>query len=288
MNKEFAIIVVDKSKKVVGMVTDFQSLGFSINTKDVNQGSDNIDELLDWAKENNVTIYYMIGGVRIPFTRATYDREMYLRRVGWWNLTPAEAVIFSFLYQERYKKSGWVLTNRLEEMLTVFGFTPNCLRMLILKLRKKLSFTNFDVENKNKVGYRLVNPVEDRKNEFLMKENRAQSDYWILFADSKLHHINDDNVEQFMTGARLTGGQILRGWQGFTRTEAQIFFELVKHRGEWVTHEHLFTLPWAVKKRTEKKSMDRKLHNFVWKIRRKIANTDEEILTEYRKGYCLI
>lgn len=273
MGRLFAIIVVDNdSKKIIGRVTEYHGFGFGINLEDTKHVATGVYDLMDKAKKNNASLYYRLGGVRIPFNYETHKRQIYLSRVGWWNITPAESVIFSFLYQERYKENGWVSTDRLEEMLTIFGFTPHCLRILILHLRKKLEFTNFDVENQNRVGYRLVN----------------SSDYWILFTDSKFQHVIEGNIEYLTISERLTGEHILRGWQGLTRTEAQIFFELVKYRGEWVSYDHLLRLPWAVKKQKKKDLLVHSLRDFVSNIRWKIADTDEEILTKYRKGYSLV
>ena len=293
MNKEFRIIVVDNdTEEIIGRVTDSQSSGFSMiyrqQENDITRSFDTIDNLLNWSNENNNTIYYMIGGVRILFNHTTYDKNYYFRLTGWSNLTPAEAVTFGVIQEAKHTHKGWASSEHLKNMLTAFGFSPRSLRMLLVKLRKKLKCTNLRVDNENSFGYRLIDSANDPINEFLMEESRIKSDYWILFCDKKLKPFVTENIEQFMVEERPTGGQILWGWQGLTRTEAEIFFELVKFRGQWVSYQHLLTLPWTERSSKDEDLIEKYLKNFVGKIRKKIENKDEVILTETLKGYCLI
>ncbi|MDE0315397.1 MAG: helix-turn-helix domain-containing protein [Candidatus Poribacteria bacterium] len=293
MNKEFRIIVVDNdTEEIIGTVTDLQGSGFSMiyrhQEDDTTCSFDSIDNLLNWSQETDNTICYMIGGVRIPLNHTTHDKNYYFRLVGWSNLTPAEAVILGVLQEAKHAHKECASFEYIKSMLTAFGFSPASLRMLLVKLRKKLKCTNLRVENQSSVGYRLIDSVNDPMKEFLTEESRAKSDYWILFCDKKLKPFVTENIEQFKVEERPTGSQILLGWQGLTRTEAEIFFELVKFRSQWVSYEHLLTLPWT--KRSSKKQclMEKYLKNFVGKIRKKIENKDEVILTETLKGYCLI
>lgn len=250
MMKEFGIVVVDNdTTEIVGNVTDFQIFGFNIIYRQQTHGCNKIDELLKWAENVNATIYYQLGGIRIPFNEITHDKIRFFYSVGCYHLTPAEAVIYGMLIEEKYKNNGWVSTQQLENMLTTFGFKSTSLRMLLVKIRQKLEKSSLQVKNKNRMGYRIIDTVNDPKNEFLMKESRAKSDYWILLQDKNLKGFVTENTECLMTNKQITGSQILRGWKGLTNTESQIFFELVKHRGEWVSYDHLLLLPWAIKKR---------------------------------------
>jgi len=294
VNKEFRIIVVDNdTEDIIGRVTDSQSSGFSMiyrqQENDITQSFDSIDSLLIWSNENNNTIYYMIGGVRILFNHTTYDKNYYFRLTGWSNLTPAEAVILGVIQEAKYRHKGLVSVEYIKDMLTVFGFSPASFRMLLVKLRKKLKGTNLRVENENNIGYRLIDSsVNDPINEFLMEESRVKSDYWILYSDKKLKPFVTENIEQFMVEERPTGSQILWGWQGLTRTESEIYFELVKFRGQWVSYQHLLKLPWTERSSKDEELIEKYLKNFVGKIRKKIENKNEVILTETLKGYCLI
>ena len=232
----------------------------------------------------------MVGGVRIPVNHTTYDKSQYLNRVGWNNLTPAEAIIIGVLIEEKSTDNGWVSTEQLQEVLTAFGFTPTSLRMLLVKIRHKLETvgSTLHVKNRNRMGYRLINPVDDPINEFLMKESRAKTDLWILYNDNKLKHLVTKNIQEFIGEKHTTGTQVLKGWQGLTSTEAEIFFELVKSRGEYVQYNFLLTLPWTTRYDNDEKIIAYSLRNFISKIRKKIADTDQKILTKYGRGYCLI
>ena len=293
MNKEFHIIVVDNdTEDIIGNVTTFQIDGFSAKYRqqenDITRSFDTIDALLNWFRRENVTIYYMIGGVRIPMTDTTYNKSHYLDKVGWNNLTPAEALILGVLMEEKSFHNEWVSTKHLQETLKVFGFTPTSLRMLLVKLRKKLANTSLRVKNQNRMGYRLIGTESDPTNEFLMKEIDPASDYWILYNDEKLKHIVTDDIQHLISSPYSIGTDILTGWNGLTRTEAEIFFELVKHRGDWVRYKYLLKLPWSIRYNNDKKVIAYSLRNFISKIRKKIADSDQEILTRYGIGYCLI
>lgn len=286
--KEFGIVVVDNNTtEIVGSVTDFQMLGFSIIYRQQTHGCNNIDELLKWAENVNTTIYYQIGGIRIPFNHITHDKKRYLNMLGCYNFTPAEAVIYGMLIEGKMKNNGWVSRQQLEDMLTIFGFKPTSLRMLLVKIRKKLEESNLRVKNKNRTGYRIVDTVNDTYNEFLIKQSRAKSDYWILLQDKNFKSFVTKNTQYLITNKQITGCEILRGWKGLTNTEAQIFFELVKHRGEWVSYDHLLRLPWAMKKQTDNKLSQYRLCNFISKIRRKTVDTNEVIENKPLYGYYL-
>ena len=295
MNKEYHTIIVDNdTKEIIGRVVDFHIYGFSLiyhqEDETIRLLFYTLDDLLNWSKENDITIYYMVSGVRIPVNRTTYDKSVYLDRVGWNNLTPAEAVIIGVLVEEKHTHNGWVSTEHLQEVLTAFGFTPTSLRMLIVKIRQKLNTFDSDlrVKNRNRMGYQLIDTVPEPIHEFLTKESRAQTDLWILFNDNKLKHLVTKNIQDFIGGKDTTGTQILKGWQGLTRTEAEIFFELVKKRGEFVQYEFFFTLPWTTRYDNDKEVIEYSLRNFISKIRRKIEDTDQEIHTKPCFGYCLI
>ncbi|MDE2674709.1 MAG: winged helix-turn-helix domain-containing protein [Paracoccaceae bacterium] len=292
MSSDFQMIVVDNdTADIVGSVFDFQALGFSMLMRQgentLNLSFDTIDELLEYTTPNNIAIYYLVDSVRIPVNHTTYDKARYLDMVGWWCLTPAEAVIMGLLRQAKWTTGDWVSREQLCDVLEVFGFSPRSLLMHISRIRKKIVESNFELETKRCVGYRLVDPVNDPINAFLMKESRAKSDYWILFCDDKLSSFVKDNVQRFITGNRLSGSQILLGWHGLTRTEAEIFFELVKHRGELVSYEHLLALPCMNRSAKDTFIREKNLKNFVGNIRSKVE-PDEVIITQYRVGYCLI
>ncbi|MYF99165.1 helix-turn-helix domain-containing protein, partial [Candidatus Poribacteria bacterium] len=295
MNKELHTIIIDNAtEEIIGRVVDFHIYGFSL----IYQQQDEtirllfytLDDILDWSKENDMTIYYMIGGVRIPVNRTTYDKSQYLDRVGWNNLTPAEAIIIGVLVEEKHTHNGWVSTEQLQEVLTVFGFTPTSLRMLIVKIRQKLKSSDSDlrVKNRNRMGYQLIDAVTDPIHEFLTKESLAQTDLWILYNDNKLKHLVTKNIQEFIGGKHTTGPQILKGWQGLTSTEAEIFFELVKKRGEFVQYKFFLTLPWTTRYDNDKEVLEYSLRNFISKIRKKIVDTDQEIHTKPCFGFCLI
>lgn len=307
MDKEYRIILVhNKSKKIIGTVVDLQSSGFRMIYR--LQESDmillfhveNIYELLNQAKEHNATIYYFIGSVYIPLTPTTYEKRQYLDKVGWNKLTPAEAVLFGTLSEAKHIDEKWLSTEQLQEVLSAFGFRPTSLRMLLAKLRKKLENTSLRVKNRNRVGYRLIDMENDLRDELLMKESCSKSDYLILFCDKKLKHIVEiDSTEAVMAHLNKQlakeniwrnrpGSEILRGWQGLTSTEAEIFFELVKRRGEYVDYKFLLTLPWTSRYGNDEEVLKYSLRNFISKIRSKIADTNQEIHTKHGFGYRLI
>lgn len=292
MNKEFRTIVVDnKTNEIIGNVTDFQSLGFSLlyrqQEKKITLSFDNIDALLDWTQTSNTTIYYMIGGVHIPVSRTTYEKKDYLHRIGWWNLTPAEAIIFGALWEEKCTQNGRLTTQNLQDILKAFGFKPTSLRTLIVNLRKKLSDTTLQIQNEKQIGYQIIDPHNDLRNEFIMQQSILKSDYWILLNDKKLKNYVIDKTEHFMWIESIMGSQILRGWQGLTRQESEIYFELVKFRTQWVNYEHLLGLSWAMEKKEGKEPIKRRLIETIRKIKSKIAAAKEVIINRRNVGYKL-
>lgn len=292
MSSDFQMIIVDNgTADIVGRVTDFQAFGFGMlrhqGENTLTLSFETIDELLEYTTPNNITIYYLVDSVRIPVNHTTYDKARYLDMVGWWCLTPAEAVIMGTLRQAKWTTGDWVSREQLCDVLEVFGFSPRSLLMHISRIRKKIVESNCELETKWSVGYRLVDPVNDPIHAFLMKESRAKSDYWILFCDDKFKPFVTDNIQRFITGNRLSGSQILLGWHGLTRTEAEIFFELVKHRGQLVSYQHLLALPCMNRSAKDTSIREKYLKNFVGKIRSKVE-PHEVIRTQYRVGYCLL
>lgn len=295
MGIELSMIVVDNdTKEIIGDVIDFQMDGFSMLLRQGDEhltlSFDSIDELLKGADQFNVKIYYQLSGVRIPLNRITYENRRYLDYVGWSDLTPAEATIFGELNKEKLRvlHNGWLSAAHLEKVLKDFGFTPTSLRMLLVSLRRKLADTYYSVENKNRVGYRLLHKMHDARVAVSKHKRLANSDYAILLKDENFKYYVVESIEHYLNAYRLTGSQILLGWQGLTKSEAEIFFELVKHRGTVVSYAHLLDLPCMMRSSKERTVREKNLKNFVGKIRRKIENTGQVIHTEYRAGYCLI
>ena len=198
----------------------------------------------------------------------------------------------------------------------MFGFAAASLAMHLFNLRKKVEPHGWKIENLNRQGYRARSTTENEILVYFMgiqtqmletpsektevdiegftelykrflpettrKEAEGQMDYWILHNDRNLQNIVPKDYLP-----NISGWQYIYGWQGLTRPESQIFFELVKHRGDCVTYDHLLELPWAEGKETGIYQMKRRLMASVGKIRGKISDTNEVIKTKRYMGYCL-
>ena len=56
--------------------------------------------LLDWTEKESLTAAYsLVGGVRVPINGATHERRHYFKRIGWFNMTVAEAILFCELVE---------------------------------------------------------------------------------------------------------------------------------------------------------------------------------------------
>ena len=275
------------------------------------------ENFLEWTQQEDTTaVYPLVGGVRVPINEATYVRRHYFKRIGWFNMTAAEAILFCELVERTYGRDYWILTADLGNLLVMFGFAAASLKTHLLNLRKKTYPHGWKIENLNRQGYRARNITENEIIAYFMgiktqtlkttsqntevdiegftelykrflpqttrKDAEEQVDYWILRNDRNLQNIVPKNYVP-----NISGWQYLYGWQGLTRPESQIFFELVKFRGDWVTYDHLLALPWATRKAEGKFPIKGKLKDSVGKIRRKIADVQEVIATKRLLGYCL-
>lgn len=303
----YKMVILDIDNKIIGDVIDVHNFGFDAYLYE--EGSipfETIESLLKWVEDTNFTLKYSVGnGVFIPVNSTTYEHQSFLLRIGWWRMTPAQSVIFSMLNKER-ETGYWISTEQLSDMLKIFGLKPSSLQEQILRIRKKIKPSGLSVENLHQIGYRLVKmePKSSMRGklseEIILREPKdIKQDFDILLSDPKLHKMIDRHFSNlFITASPgsgktqslvklISGMEILQGWQGLTRTESEIYFELVKHRGEWVSHQHFLKLPWATKKPADEDLQMRNLANFVYKIRQKLAEIDEVIKTKRSIGYCL-
>ena len=296
MSSHLQMIVVDNdTDDVVGRVIHFNvnfdgfSMFYSRGEKSLNFSFETLDDLLKHTDAHNISIYYLVGSERIAVTLRTYEKSDYLYSVGWCDLTPAEATLFGELNKEMMGSldKKWLSADHLGNLLKDFGFTSTSLRMLLVNLRRKLKDTYYSVENKNSVGYRLLHKMHHAQIEVHLNERLVNSDYAILLKDHYLKYYVVESIEDYSDAYRFTGSQILRGWQGLTRTEAAIFFELVKHRGTVVSYDQLLDLPCMMRSSKDKETREKYLKNFVGKIRKKIAPANQTIDTEFRVGYLL-
>lgn len=266
------------------------------------------EDLLDWCQGVGGTpIYPLVGGARVPLNKFTYARKHYFKRIGWWDMTAAEMIIFCELVEHTFRRDTWISTSQLGNLLEMFGFTAASLSMHLLNLRKKLATSVWKIETFRGEGYRvssstvwaivkyysLKQPEVDHGSIYPILDNLAeaephelsafdQTDYLILRNDKKLKHIIPESHE-----ANISGAEYLYGWQGLTRRESQIYFELVKSRGEFVAYDHLLSLPWAISSKKGKFPIERKLRDSVGRIRRKIEDVGEVIKMKRFIGYCL-
>lgn len=280
----FNISILNSNNEQIATGTDLLSYGFRCLYTETEQYLHfrTIDELLAFAKKEFLKPFYNLNGKnRVPINHFTHKHNDYFLWIGCWNLTVAEAILFGALNKARFTQNAYKSKAELTKLLETFGFSPASFKMHIHNLRKKIPSDNWCIENKNSVGYHLINIKHDKKMSFIIDNANQLSDYWILYNDKKLRHILPDGVHQTVSGA-----QYLFGQHGLTRTEAEIYFELVKHRGECVPYEQLLKLPWAVRYKKEECSLDKYLKNFIWKIRQKLANT-ELIENKHSNGYIL-
>lgn len=272
-------------------------------------------EILDWIQTHNYKLVYdLVGGTHIPVNVDTYKRQHYFKHIGWWNMTTIEAIIFGELV-EHPEHNIWVPREALASLLKAFGRTAASLDTHLCNLRKKIEHNGWKLENIKWNGYRVISPMQNDIIAYFMKINTeslkhslehidAQTlkellkdfcseatlkliennikDYQILYNDKKLSYITSQHF--FPT---ISGEEYLYGWNRLTRPESQIFFELVRFRGDWVTYEHLLGLSWATEKKEGKFPKERKLMDAVGNIRQKTADVQEVILTKRHIGYCL-
>ena len=284
-------IIVNKTNEIIASVTYTDTNHLHVLYEQ--QGSqieayyDNIDELLNNAQETDTEIYYLVNGSRIPVNHTTHNKKHYFNWQGHWKFTPAEAVIYGILQEKTETQNRWISTQQIKNVLTAFGFKPTSFRELLHRIRKKTADSSIKIEYKNK-GYRIVE-TNNIKYKSSMKQNHDNSDYKILLKDRKVNIFASYNFEKHIHSTKhTTGGQILKGYQGLTHTESEIYFELIKFRNEWLTYKYLLELPWAIKKTKEKNSNKYRLHNFISKIRKKIRHTDETIQNKTLCGYRLL